>query len=196
MRYLLFTYDSYYPCGASNDFVDKYDNLDDVHNTFKKDEYEFADIFDTSTWECSRLHKDGDELVLSSTPTPEGIQKFKDYPLQQCMVRGIGNHVDITDFDVDYSLGRLYYISPIIITLLAQDGTRLAYIEIATFDKWRQIITCTLVIDDERHAMSRPKFSLRDNTILTWDDKTFTLKAKATIYETHDYHWHAWFNKR
>lgn len=46
-RYLLFTYNGYYPIGGYGDFVASYDKFEDALKTGKESENQYFDILDT-----------------------------------------------------------------------------------------------------------------------------------------------------
>jgi hypothetical protein len=50
-RYLLFTYDSYYPGGGWTDFAGSFDTIEEARAA--SPEAENRDIIDTTTWACS-----------------------------------------------------------------------------------------------------------------------------------------------
>lgn len=201
MKFLLFTYDVNSSEGAACDFLNSFDTVSDALDTFKLCAHSCADILDTSTLKWTTIHKENDDLVYTVIDTtPEKINEFREFSLQHGKFSGMRfRHLDITNLDLDYSMLFFHNDNTDIVTLLSQNGTRLAHIEGKTSDPTliTSVDECVLVMNGQRYPISSPDFSLRDNTHLTTcDGKTYTLKTKATVFETYSNYWRIYLTKQ
>jgi hypothetical protein len=200
MKFLLFTYDVNSSEGAACDFLSEFDTLSDALDTFKSCAHSCADILDSLTLKWTSIQKENDNLVYTAIDTTfEKVTEFRESPLRHGKFSGMRFiHLDITNLDVDYSMLFFQNNHTDIVTLSSQNGTRLAHIEGKTSDPTMitSIDECVLVIDGQRYPVSSPDFSLHDNIHLTTcDGKTYTLKAKATMFETFSNYWRVYLTK-